>query len=63
MTETVSHSDSLNAEQEGYHQSLGRRQVQMIAIGGAIGTGLSSARPPGCTTPARRWSSAMPRSV
>jgi L-asparagine permease len=27
-------------EQEGYHQSLGRRQVQMIAIGGAIGTGL-----------------------
>ncbi|MBN9099221.1 MAG: amino acid permease [Pseudonocardia sp.] len=42
MTETVSssHSDSLNAEQEGYKQSLGRRQVQMIAIGGAIGTGL-----------------------
>jgi len=28
------------SEQEGYHQSLGRRQVQMIAIGGAIGTGL-----------------------
>lgn len=27
-------------EQEGYHKSLGRRQVQMIAIGGAIGTGL-----------------------
>ena len=27
-------------EQAGYHQSLGRRQVQMIAIGGAIGTGL-----------------------
>ncbi|GBR40511.1 L-asparagine permease [Neoasaia chiangmaiensis NBRC 101099] len=25
---------------EGYHQDLGRRQVQMIAIGGAIGTGL-----------------------
>src|SRR5690349_11425682 len=31
---------SLHAEQEGYKQSLGRRQVQMIAIGGAIGTGL-----------------------
>ena len=31
---------ALNAEQEGYKQSLGRRQVQMIAIGGAIGTGL-----------------------
>lgn len=27
-------------EQAGYQQSLGRRQVQMIAIGGAIGTGL-----------------------
>jgi L-asparagine permease len=32
--------DTLNAEQAGYKQSLGRRQVQMIAIGGAIGTGL-----------------------
>ncbi|AKU17416.1 amino acid permease [Luteipulveratus mongoliensis] len=31
---------SLDAEQVGYKQSLGRRQVQMIAIGGAIGTGL-----------------------
>ena len=30
--------DSLNAEQVGYKQSLGRRHVQMIAIGGAIGT-------------------------
>src|SRR3978361_929832 len=41
MTATISsHGDSLNAEQEGYKQSLGRRQVQMIAIGGAIGTGL-----------------------
>ncbi|GAA1072865.1 amino acid permease [Tsukamurella spumae] len=28
------------AEQEGYKQTLGRRHVQMIAIGGAIGTGL-----------------------
>jgi L-asparagine permease len=32
--------ESLNAEQVGYKQSLGRRHVQMIAIGGAIGTGL-----------------------
>jgi L-asparagine permease len=33
-------ANSLNAEQEGYHQTLGSRHVQMIAIGGAIGTGL-----------------------
>ena len=39
MTETKSPS-SLDDEQVGYKQSLGRRQVQMIAIGGAIGTGL-----------------------
>ena len=37
QTETVS---SLDAEQVGYKQTLGRRQVQMIALGGAIGTGL-----------------------
>ena len=30
----------MNAEQVGYKQTLGRRHVQMIAIGGAIGTGL-----------------------
>lgn len=30
----------LDEEQVGYKQSLGRRHVQMIAIGGAIGTGL-----------------------
>jgi L-asparagine permease len=35
-----SHSQSLHAEQVGYKQTLGRRHVQMIAIGGAIGTGL-----------------------
>lgn len=35
-----SHHQSLNAEQVGYKQTLGRRHVQMIAIGGAIGTGL-----------------------
>jgi L-asparagine permease len=36
----VAPADTLGAEQVGYRQSLGRRQVQMIAIGGAIGTGL-----------------------
>ena len=40
MTQTDAPHDSLNAEQAGYKQSLGRRHVQMIAIGGAIGTGL-----------------------
>jgi len=40
MTQTQSQHSSLDAEQVGYKQSLGRRQVQMIAIGGAIGTGL-----------------------
>lgn len=30
----------LHAEQAGYRQSLGRRHVQMIALGGAIGVGL-----------------------
>ena len=28
------------AEGEGYQRGLGARQIQMIAIGGAIGTGL-----------------------
>ncbi|NMO05037.1 amino acid permease [Gordonia sp. TBRC 11910] len=40
MTQTTPHQSSLDAEQVGYKQSLGRRHVQMIAIGGAIGTGL-----------------------
>ncbi|HPX36497.1 MAG TPA: amino acid permease [Mycobacterium sp.] len=31
---------TLSAEDEGYHKSLKPRQLQMIAIGGAIGTGL-----------------------
>jgi L-asparagine permease len=39
MTQTASRN-SLDAEQVGYKQTLGRRHVQMIAIGGAIGTGL-----------------------
>jgi L-asparagine permease len=29
-----------HAEQQGYSKGLKARQVQMIAIGGAIGTGL-----------------------
>jgi L-asparagine permease len=32
--------EDFSHEQEGYHKSLGARQLQMIAIGGAIGTGL-----------------------
>ena len=41
MTQTEeAPQNSLHAEQAGYKQSLGRRHVQMIAIGGAIGTGL-----------------------
>jgi L-asparagine permease len=40
MTDTLGERSGLHAEDEGYQQSLGRRQVQMIAIGGAIGTGL-----------------------
>src|ERR1700710_564075 len=47
-------AQSLDAEQVGYKQSLGRRHVQMIAIGGAIGTGLflGSASPLHSTGPA-----------
>jgi L-asparagine permease len=30
----------LDAHEQGYHKAMGNRQVQMIAIGGAIGTGL-----------------------
>ncbi len=40
MTQTETSHESLNAEQVGYKQTLGSRHVQMIAIGGAIGTGL-----------------------
>ena len=39
MTE-MSEPRSLNSEDAGYHKSLKPRQLQMIAIGGAIGTGL-----------------------
>src|SRR4051795_8753328 len=41
MTQTEeAPQNSLHAEQAGYKQTLNRRHVQMIAIGGAIGTGL-----------------------
>jgi L-asparagine permease len=42
MTTTPEQSrvDSLTAEDAGYHKGLKPRQLQMIAIGGAIGTGL-----------------------
>jgi L-asparagine permease len=40
VTGAREHHHSFNAEQVGYKQTLGRRHVQMIAIGGAIGTGL-----------------------
>jgi len=40
VTDTVATTDWLEAHEEGYHKGLGNRQIQMIAIGGAIGTGL-----------------------
>jgi L-asparagine permease len=33
-------AERLTREDAGYHKSLGNRQIQMIALGGAIGTGL-----------------------
>ena len=36
----ISNQAALTAEDAGYHKSLSPRQLQMIAIGGAIGTGL-----------------------
>jgi L-asparagine permease len=40
VTQAEGTPESLDAEQAGYKNTLGRRHVQMIAIGGAIGTGL-----------------------
>jgi L-asparagine permease len=40
VTQAEGTPESLQAEQAGYKHTLGRRHVQMIAIGGAIGTGL-----------------------
>ncbi|NKY51837.1 amino acid permease [Nocardia vermiculata] len=39
-SEAAAPVDALHAEDAGYHKSLRPRQLQMIAIGGAIGTGL-----------------------
>jgi L-asparagine permease len=36
----VSRTDLVAVEDEGYHKGLRNRQIQMIAMGGAIGTGL-----------------------
>ncbi|WP_322084580.1 L-asparagine permease [Burkholderia sp. BCC1972] len=36
----LSRREWLESHEAGYHKTLGNRQVQMIAIGGAIGTGL-----------------------
>ena len=33
-------NEAADSAGEGYHRALGARQIQMIAIGGAIGTGL-----------------------
>ncbi|WP_281179160.1 L-asparagine permease [Paraburkholderia oxyphila] len=38
--DAVSRKEWLESHESGYHQTLGKRQIQMIAIGGAIGTGL-----------------------
>ena len=40
VSEPTGESPALNSEDAGYHKSLKPRQLQMIAIGGAIGTGL-----------------------
>lgn len=39
-SEAAGESSALSSEDAGYHKSLKPRQLQMIAIGGAIGTGL-----------------------
>ncbi|MNG54867.1 Phenylalanine-specific permease [compost metagenome] len=36
----ITKKEWLESHESGYHKTLGNRQVQMIAIGGAIGTGL-----------------------
>jgi hypothetical protein len=41
--------------EEGYQRSLAGRQVQMIAIGGAIGVGLFTGPARGSPRPGRRW--------
>ncbi|AQA01547.1 L-asparagine permease [Mycobacterium sp. MS1601] len=38
--DTAYDNSALSHEEEGYHKGLKPRQIQMIAIGGAIGTGL-----------------------
>ena len=40
MNKAKAHREWLESHEAGYHKSIGNRQVQMIAIGGSIGTGL-----------------------
>lgn len=40
LGDRMSAVEDFSHEQQGYHKGLGARQLQMIAIGGAIGTGL-----------------------
>src|SRR4029453_14017080 len=49
--EHVYDNSALLAEDEGYHKGLKPRQLQMIAIGGAIGTGLFLGAGGGAATP------------
>ena len=51
---------ALHAEDQGYHKGLKPRQVQMIAIGGAIGTGLFMGAGGRLAAAGPAWSSAMP---
>ena len=51
---------ALHAEDKGYHKNLKPRQIQMIAIGGAIGTGLFLGPAALRRPPARPWSSPTP---
>lgn len=48
-------ADWLDAHESGYSKNLKKRHVQMMALGGAIGTGLFWAQGPGYKLLVRRW--------